>query len=243
MMAADDDLEVLAGEYVLGMLAPDEHRAVERRLLDNPDLARRVAGWEDWLAPLSEDLPPVTPRPEVWQRLRFAVTGRRREPRAWWWDRVGLWRGWAAAATAAAAGLAALVLLRPPAEPQLVAVLSNPEGRPLWVVQASAEEGRPLWVARASAEAGGLLTRSLAGRAAPGRVPELWLFPPEGQAPVSLGVLDPAGVNRRSLAEPAQRALEPGDALAVSLEPPGGSPTGAPTGPVVSRGVLVAEPL
>jgi anti-sigma-K factor RskA len=230
MMAADDDLEVLAGEYVLGTLAPDEHRAVERRLLDNPDLARRVAVWEDRLAPLSEDLPPVTPRPEVWQQLRFAVTGRGREPRARWWDRVGLWRGWAAAATAAAAALAALVLLRPPAEPQLVAVLSNPEGRPLWVVRASADESR-------------LLAQSVAAGAAADRVPELWLLPGEGRAPVSLGVLDPAGVNRRSLAEPEQRALEPGDALAVSLEPPGGSPTGAPTGPVVSTGVLVAEPL
>jgi anti-sigma-K factor RskA len=111
-----------------------------------------------------------------------------------------------------------------------VAVLSNPEGRPLWVVRASADESR-------------LLARSVAEGAAADRVPELWLLRGEGQAPVSLGVLDPAGVNRRSLAEPAQRALEPGDALAVSLEPPGGSPTGAPTGPVVSTGVLVAEPL
>ena len=38
-MAAEDDLDVLAGEYVLGTLAPDERAAVERRLLDNPDLA------------------------------------------------------------------------------------------------------------------------------------------------------------------------------------------------------------
>ena len=46
-MAAEDDLDVLAGEYVLGTLAPDERAAVERRLLDNPDLAsarRRLAG-------------------------------------------------------------------------------------------------------------------------------------------------------------------------------------------------------
>ena len=55
-------------------------------------------GGTGWL--WSEDLPPVTPRPEVWQQVRFAVTaagaaGRGGGP---------LWRGWAAAATAAAAG-------------------------------------------------------------------------------------------------------------------------------------------
>jgi anti-sigma-K factor RskA len=232
-MAADDDLEVLAGEDVLGTLAADERLAVERRLLDNADLARRVAAWETRLAPLSEDLPPVVPRPEVWQQLRFAVTGRRRQSPVPWWDRLGLWRGWAAAATALAAGLAFLVLqaLTPtPPAPQLVAVLNDSDGRPLWVVRASADESR-------------LLARSVAEGEAAGRVPELWLLPSGGQAPVSLGLLDPASVNRRPLAGPAQRALQAGDALAVSLEPPGGSPTGQPTGTVVSTGVLVAEPL
>ena len=62
-MAAEDDLDLLAGEYVLGVLAPDERAAVERRLLDNPDLAARVAAWQVRLAPLAEDLAPVTPRP------------------------------------------------------------------------------------------------------------------------------------------------------------------------------------
>ena len=36
--------------------------------------------------------------------------------------------------------------------------------------------------------------------------------------------------------------LQAGAMLAVSLEPPGGSPTGQPTGPVVSTGKLVADP-
>jgi anti-sigma-K factor RskA len=34
-------------------------------------------------------------------------------------------------------------------------------------------------------------------------------------------------------------AVEPGDTLAVSVEPPGGSPSGAPTGPVILSGPLV----
>jgi anti-sigma-K factor RskA len=35
-----------------------------------------------------------------------------------------------------------------------------------------------------------------------------------------------------------QQQLEQGAVLAVSVEPPGGSPTGQPTGPVVATGDL-----
>ena len=76
----------------------------------------------------------------------------------------------------------------------------------------------------------------------PGRVPELWLLPAGAQRPVSLGLLDPAGANRRTLRGLPADALRRGALLEVSLEPPGGSPTGLPTGPVVSKGFLVAAP-
>jgi anti-sigma-K factor RskA len=229
MMAGSDDLEALAGEYVLGTLSAEERLAVQQRLLDSPDLARLVAEWEDRLAPLAEDLPPVTPRPEVWRRLRRTIAGRQRtaRPSPGWWNRIGLWRGWAAATTALAMGLAFVVLTAPPPL-RLVAVLDDAQGRPLWVVRASAEDSR-------------VLARALGDAGPAERVPELWLLP-GGQAPVSLGVLDRAGPNLRTLPEAAQRLLAVGAGLAVSLEPPGGSPTGQPTGAIVSTGVLVADP-
>jgi len=40
------------------------------------------------------------------------------------------------------------------------------------------------------------------------------------------------------LAAPADESLTNIPALAVSLEPPGGSPTGAPTGPVLYSGSI-----
>ncbi|MFL5337348.1 MAG: anti-sigma factor domain-containing protein [Geminicoccaceae bacterium] len=61
-------------------------------------------------------------------------------------------------------------------------------------------------------------------------------------SPVSLGVLEQQGNNRRLLASPVQALLAPGANLAVSLEPVGGSPTGQPTGPVISSGVLLTQP-
>ena len=72
------------------------------------------------------------------------------------------------------------------------------------------------------------------------RVPELWLIPADGK-PRSLGLLQRRP--RRHRRHPARtlRHLPTSDAvLAVSLEPQGGSPTGAPTGPVIAAGKLTA---
>jgi len=56
---------------------------------------------------------------------------------------------------------------------------------------------------------------------------ELWMVPEDGSAPVSLGLLPQ--LNKVSI--PKHQLFEQIDiaALAVSLEPLGGSPTGAPT--------------
>jgi len=68
---------------------------------------------------------------------------------------------------------------------------------------------------------------------------ELWAIPADGK-PVSLGVI-PAGGKGKVVLSDAQKALigKP-IALAVSLEPKGGSPTGQPTGPVLYQGALAA---
>lgn len=228
-MAGEDDLDMLAGEYVLGVLPPDERLAVKRRLLDHPELAQRVAAWEARLAPLSEDLPPVMPRPQVWQQIRRTITASQREASPSWWNRITVWRLWATGASAAALALLGFILLMPGEGPQLVAVLNDGSGQPRWVV-------------RASAQARSLATRPLAAPPPASQVPELWLLPAGGQPPVSLGVLDATGSQRRVFAAPAQGELQAGDMLAVSLEPAGGSPSGQPTGPVVSTGTLLVEP-
>ena len=226
MMAGQDELDAVAGEYVLGTLSSEERAAVERRLLDHPALASAIDDWHERLTPLAAGLAPVTPRPEVWQRVRRTLADRGRGVRSSWWNRVGVWRGLAAFATAAAAAVVAFVLVSAP--PQLIAVLNDAQGRPVWLLR-TAEDER------------GLLTRLLGDPPPAERVPELWLLPSD-RAPVSLGLLEPTGDNRRPLGPDVQRLLQAGAALAVSIEPPGGSPTGQPTGPVVSTGLLVADP-
>lgn len=74
-------------------------------------------------------------------------------------------------------------------------------------------------------------------RSDPTRVPELWLIPSGGK-PLSLGVLPADGLAQIAI-PPAFADQTRRDAIvAVSLEPPGGSPTGQPTGPVIGSGKL-----
>lgn len=78
------------------------------------------------------------------------------------------------------------------------------------------------------------LTRT-AGGPREGRALEMWLIAGDN-APVSLGVW-PKGQANAVLDIPADLALQmAGGVLAVSDEPEGGSPTGAPTGDVLAVG-------
>ena len=62
---------------------------------------------------------------------------------------------------------------------------------------------------------------------------ELWAVPAQG-APRSLGLVSA----ERATTVLRTQLLKDTAAFAVSVEPPGGSPTGAPTGPIVSVGQL-----
>ena len=70
------------------------------------------------------------------------------------------------------------------------------------------------------------------------RVLELWWAPAQG-APKSLGLIKADGTTVLSRGQLPGGLRGSGiDHMAVSVEPPGGSPTGQPTGPVVFYGKL-----
>jgi anti-sigma-K factor RskA len=94
-------------------------------------------------------------------------------------------------------------------------------------------------VASVNADGGALVTRPVQPVALQAdRVLELWSVPPQG-APRSLGLISAQGVTVLPRERLPRTLLEGGtEALAVSVEPPGGSPTGTPTGPVVYAGKL-----
>jgi len=66
---------------------------------------------------------------------------------------------------------------------------------------------------------------------------ELWLIPP-GDKPHSLGLIDPSRPITIKVPQDLLSRVNREAVLAVSLEPPGGSPTGQPTGPVIANGKL-----
>lgn len=222
MSGASEELDLLAAEFVLGTLDPDMARAVAARAAGEPALAAAIADWEERLAPLATLARPVPPPPALWRRLA-AATGA--EPaRIPLLRNLAFWRAGTAAGFALAAALAGIIVLRHPAPaPGPVAALVPPNGTPAAFIAETRPDGTirliPLQPVRVASD------RDL----------ELWALPPGATRPVSLGVIPASG---RSVA-PAQPAGG-GTQLMVSLEPRGGSRTGAPTGPVLWGGTLRA---
>ena len=69
------------------------------------------------------------------------------------------------------------------------------------------------------------------------RALELWLIAP-GDNPRSLGLIEPGRPVHIDLPTDLLPHVRSEATLAVSSEPPGGSPTGLPTGPVIASGKL-----
>jgi anti-sigma-K factor RskA len=223
MIPADPEArEHLAAEYVLGTLEAREAAAVARAIATDADLAARVAAWEERFAPLVALATPEAPPPGLWARIEAALDPQPRVPAAPWWRRLAdPWRIGALGATAVAAGLAAFLVLRPAPEPLMMTVLLTDREQPAWLVQA---------------DRGQLRLASLNTRPAPpDRVLELWALPQGATAPTSLGLIPADG---RITVRPATIRPHPGMLIEITLEPPGGSPIGRPTGPIQFIGRL-----
>jgi anti-sigma-K factor RskA len=222
----------LAAEYTLGTMPSLARRRFERLMAEDPALARLVGEWADRLAPLDDVAPTAEPPSRVWRAIeRRIADGMGTAPASspGWFGSLAFWRGLALAAATAAAGLFIYVAAfsgRAPV-PHVLAVLSGRGGVPGWVAVTGPKPGEVSFSA-----------------VTPAREPkpqafELWSITAGAPRPLGLLPQNPGTAVTFSLAQlPA-----PGGVLAVSLEPPGGSPTGLPTGPVLYQGkVLVRSP-
>jgi anti-sigma-K factor RskA len=217
----DDDL--LAAEYALGVLAGTERAAAEQRVAREPAFAGLVTDWEQRLAPWAAEIAEVAPPPQLWDRIAGALPAQTQAGGLW--QSIAFWRGLSFAAGAlAAACLAALIYLGPFTRQQpLVAAIEG--------------GGHRHFVATIDTRRGTVAVVPAAFSADATRVPELWLVPPDGK-PRAVGLLRADQTVTLTL-PPELAALAKDDAvLAVSLEPPGGSTTGLPTGPVIATGRL-----
>jgi anti-sigma-K factor RskA len=237
-------LDGLAAEYALGTLRGPARRRFERLIESDPELARRVENWGQRLDPLIEGVPAIEPPARIWAAIEHQIGrapararrglfeflfGRPAEAvpnlaTAGLWYCVSFWRRVGIAAAAIAALLFVYLFLAPPATPTHMALLADAASKPVLVVSLDLHHDRLTFDAARlpSAETG----KSL----------ELWILPPTGN-PRSLGVI-PTGPFAVSLDRKEAADLAHG-ALAVSLEPAGGSPTGLPTGPVLYSGPVL----
>lgn len=211
----------LSSEYVLGSLHGTARVRFQRLLMQHNSMRHSLWRWESRLNELGTALPNVQPAPEVWERIQSrlgfttatpsatnVVSLPQRKPR-------GL--QWLAGLSAAAAILMAVLLVNlKPVEPLLpgqIAVVQSEKAQALWLIELREDQL--------------LVTATDKFKALDNQDYELWMVAADGRPPISLGLLPKQGklsLPRSVLFDQVQVA-----ALAVSLEPLGGSPTGQPT--------------
>jgi anti-sigma-K factor RskA len=216
----DDDL--LAAELVMALLEGDELRAAQQRAATDPAFAAQVAGWQERLVAVTDTIDPVAPPRRLRKRLLRQLFGAQPVPLS---DRLWVWRGLALAAVI----LAAFLGIRQLGPEQ------TPAG-PLYATQLTGEVVPLRVLAVLDPQRGDIVLSRLEGAAGAGRTFELWAIVPDA-APVSLGLL-PGGAQMRVTLPDALRARVSEITLAISDEPTGGSPTGAPTGAVLAASAV-----
>jgi anti-sigma-K factor RskA len=233
--------ELLAGEYVLGVLDADTRRQVEQRIHGDARFARQVVAWEARLAPLLSEAAAMEPSAHVWPRIRTSLGWPSVQvARSGIWNNAGFWRG--ATALAIAAGVAAVVIglraptpIAAPGVPVVVQVPKTEEQAAKPVVVLTRDNGTTGWLATVDPSRTSILMVPVPTPLdASGRVDELWIIPP-GEAPQSLGFVSNEKAHTIKIPPASRRALEAGATLAVTLEPKVGIPHAAPSGPVVAK--------
>ncbi|MBN9061177.1 MAG: hypothetical protein BGP06_03110 [Rhizobiales bacterium 65-9] len=261
---AEDARDLLAAEYVLGLTEPADLPQVEAFILRDTAFAALVAAWRARLSSLDFTADAVEPDPRLWADVETALGGppplsqaveeppsprtemepsvaptppvepRPSQPRAvaqeeaqpsGLWRSLTFWRGLGLAALAAALLLGAglgYFLQEARRQPTLIAVLMPPNG------------GRAAAIVRAFATGRAEIEPLQPVDVPPGKAIQIWTLPDVATAPKSVGVIDRA--SRATLKLEGLPATRPGQMFQMTIEDAGGSPTGAPTGPLLGKG-------
>lgn len=236
-----DDHDLNAAERALGH-APTggetpadraAREAWERRLAPMLASAKDVAPPEGMLARIEAEIGEAAPAPKTPEApaeftgglagMGAEVIHLRR--------RVGVWKGVAGAAMAAAAALAIYV-----AVPQEAVEPVDTAAGAKYVAVVTADDGGQTGLLIHFDTGTGVATVIPAGAKPPdGASYEMWHLPEGATTPVSLGLLPENAVARQTI------VAGEGDLFAISLEPAGGSPSGQPTQPVYHGTVVRVE--
>ena len=254
-MSAPDDggaLDTLAAEYVIGTLAGDERTAFSARLATDEAARSAVFAWEQRLASLRLAGDEVTPPVGIWSRIERALTASvepfsarpsSAPPRLRLVDGGGRisaaaikqsrdrWRLLAFSMAAIAAALVGFVVVRETGTARL------PELNATYVAAVNRGGDKPALIVTVDLRTRQVLVRPVAAQAPAGRSLELWYIG-NGRSPRSMGLVSDAAAR---VPIPTGAEADGMATFAVSVEPPGGSRTGGPTGVVLYSGQLVKE--
>ena len=218
----DDDL--MAAELVLGLASPDDQAAARRRMATDAGFAQRMVFWQERFAAMTDGITPVKLPAKLKKKTLERVFPK---PRVSVLQRVWLWQGFSIAAILFAGYLGV----------QLLQIKTGPVTPPTVLAAQLVSETSGLQIlAVVEPVKHEIALRRVSGQTIPNRAFELWAILP-GQAPVSLGVL-PERETVRVLVPEGLRSQAAQITLAISDEPLGGSPTGAPTGDVLAVGAM-----
>lgn len=227
-----------AGEYVLGTLTYDERQAFERASASDADLAAARRYWENQLAELNDLTPPLAPPRALWDRISVSIaqpSSRNDELLVSLKRRLAGWRTAAMVTGALAAAMVAILLARPEFGPYL------DQRNDRYVAVIDQDGDLPALLVDVDLAAGTISIRSVTADAPEGRSHELWYIVP-GRDPLSLGLVDRVGMEIIASLEEIPDFQTADVVFAISNEPLGGSPTGAPTGQIVYTGALFPAP-
>ena len=212
----------LAADYAIGLMPLAARRRFEQLLLEDAALRVELAQWQESLASLTDTLPEQPVPDRVWKGITARI-----EPQVLHVPHKRPFWNWLRATAAIASLVIAVTLgvIYTRDDVRYRATLASADAQPALRVQAHADylQVEPLALAAITPQ------QSL----------ELWAIPADGK-PVSLGVIPAGGKGKVELSDAQKALIGKPIALAVSLEPKGGSPTGQPTGPVLYQGALAA---
>jgi anti-sigma-K factor RskA len=228
-MIDDGDINGTASEYVLGTLDASERASVQSRRVYDRGLDASILEWENRLAPLADLVAGISPPAGLFAKIVTRIDGQAATVVSLR-KRVNFWRRAAVGMSAIAATLLAVLggveFSGRTKQHNLVAVLQKDASSPAFLVTVNIDD-RVMTI------------QPIAAKPEAGKSYELWLVQDSLGAPKSLGVIDaPQRITRPILTAYRREVIETAT-FAVSLEPEGGSPTGAPTGPVVFSGKLL----
>lgn len=226
---------ILAAEFVSGLLDSAQRAEAERRIDTDTAFARLVEQWRARLSDLDQTAPAMHPDPAVWQRIesRIGAAAQQRETTPGFFSR--LWNSIDGLRAATATSLASALVFAIVAGAALTYATREALRKPVYVaILVNDESKAPGAVVNAFADGRVEMIPLTDINVPAGRALEIWTLWDRNVGPRSVGLIDRARAVQLNLDKLPPTGAD--QLFEITLEPEGGSPIGRPTGPILYKG-------